>query len=194
MGGVVFLKNNGSASFFNCSFVENFAQVGGLFYGEHHKSLEIKYFNIFNNSAITSSIMYSQLSYENTTFDTGIASNNEVNQSLTKYKSRINEPYSPFNDHQIRLENGKLYILKTIIENQPNFLSGSSSVLTLENTVLRNTVMTKSTMFLLENGSEIQLTNISITNFTKPESDYQDVSIFSMFSNSLLLASDGFLY
>jgi hypothetical protein len=49
-------------------------------------------------------------------------------------------------------------------------------------------------MFLLENGSEIQLTNISITNITKPESDYQDVSIFSMFSNSLLLASDGFLY
>ncbi len=92
------------------------------------------------------------------------------------------------------MENAKLYILKTILENQPDFLTGTSSVLTLENTVLRNTVLTKSPMFLLENGSEMQLTNISITNFTKRESGYQDVSIFSMYSNSLLLASDGFFY
>ena len=86
MGGVVFLDKNSSAKFYDCSFESNFAFVGGVFFGEQHRSLFMQNYLIINNSAITSSILYSQLSYENSTFNTGhIANNNELIKIISSF-------------------------------------------------------------------------------------------------------------
>ncbi len=84
MGGVAFLEKNSTAKFFDCSFESNYATVGGVFYGEYHRSLLLQNYLIINNSAIDSSILYSQLSFENITFNSGyIAANNEITKIKT---------------------------------------------------------------------------------------------------------------
>jgi hypothetical protein len=45
---------------------------------------------------------------------------------------------------------GKLYVIKTVFENQPNILWATASSLTLENTVITDAIFEKSTMFSLD--------------------------------------------
>jgi hypothetical protein len=47
---------------------------------------------------------------------------------------------NPSDIHAIYINEGKLYFIKTVFENQPNILSARASFLTLENTVILNAI------------------------------------------------------
>ena len=48
---------------------------------------------------------------------------------------------NPSDIHAIYINEGKLYVIKTLFENQPNILSARASILTLENTVILNAIL-----------------------------------------------------
>ena len=79
----------------------------------------MKDYIILNNSAAISSIIYSELSYANITFDTGYIANNNniINDRKVKNSGAVtNLDHATSNNHQIRVIDGLFYLKSTRIE------------------------------------------------------------------------------